>query len=277
MLNHTEKDCTRKFENFRWSFSSVNTYRNCPFCFFLSYLQYPPLTRAENAFAQWGSFMHSLYERFYKGQIDFFDACDEYEQKYKEKITVPFPANAYVDLGKRYYQSGLDALERFSDLPDNLEILEIEGKISITIKDIPFIGFADLILRDKEKDEIIVIDHKSKSKFASATEQKKYARQLYLYSLYVKEKYGKYPSQLVFNMFRVGKIVKIPFNQKDLDEAVQWFVDTVSDIYMDLDFFDKIYLEYQNTGKDIAKFNQQDFFCNTLCSVREYCERSKSE
>ena len=93
--------------------------------------------------------------------------------------------------------------------------------------------------------------------------------------MYVKDKYGKYPSKLVFNMFRVGQMVEIDFKESDLQEAVDWFANTVSQIYMDSEWKDKILSEYENKQTDIAKFDRKDFFCNQLCGVRQYCPRSQ--
>ena len=58
-----------------------------------------------------------------------------------------------------------------------------------------------------------MLDHKSKGKFKSKKEQAEYARQLYVYAKYVKEKYGKFPKVLIFNMFNAGELIKIPFNK----------------------------------------------------------------
>ena len=276
MISPTGNESYEEFLNaFRFSFSSVNSYNNCPRCFWLSYLQDPKLEQSENAFAQWGSFMHSIYERFYGGKLDFFDICAEYEDQYHQKVTIQFPPNAWVDLNKKYYEAGLDAIELIDDLPSHISVLDIECKIRLKICDISFVGYADLILQNTETEDIIIVDHKSKSKFKSKAEQKEYARQLYLYSLYVKDKYGKYPSKLVFNMFRVGQMVEIDFKESDLQEAVDWFANTVSQIYMDSEWKDKILSEYENKQTDIAKFDRKDFFCNQLCGVRQYCPRSQ--
>lgn len=267
--NH--EDFLRKF---RFSFSSVNSFNNCPRCFWLTYLQEPKLTRAENAFAQWGTFMHSLYERFYRGTIDFFDVCEEYDDKYHTQITLAFPKNRWTDLNKKYYEAGLNALESFVDLPEDMELVGTEIKVQLKIDGISFVGFIDMVLRNKNTQEIIIVDHKSKSKFTSKREQKEYARQLYLYSLAVKEQYGRYPSKLVFNMFRAGSIVEIDFNESDLQEAVDWFTDLVGFIFMETSWKDKIEIEYNKKHLDLGDFKKQDFFCNELCSMREYCPRS---
>lgn len=260
---------------FNFSFSSVNSFHNCKRCFWLTYLQKPKLDREENAFAQWGTFMHSLYERFYRGQLDFFDVCEEYDSKYNNQITLAFPKNRWVDLGKKYYESGLKALESFVDLPENIELVGTEIKVQLKIDGIAFVGFIDMVLRNKDTQNLIVVDHKSKSKFTSKQEQKEYARQLYLYSLAVKEKFGTYPSKLVFNMFRAGQIVEIDFSESDLQEAIDWFTETVGQIFLETSWQDKIATEYKNKDLKLAAFKKQDFFCNELCSMRKYCQRSK--
>ena len=65
-----------------------------------------------------------------------------------------------------------------------------------------------MILQDKSG-EFVVWDWKSKAGFKNETEQKAYARQLYGYSLYVKEKYGHYPKKLCFGMFRQKEQIEI--------------------------------------------------------------------
>lgn len=261
----------------KFSFSSVNSYNNCPRCFWLSYLQEPKLEKENNAFAQWGSFIHSLYERFYKGEIDFFDCCEEYQSHYKDNVTYKFPPNKWVDLGEKYHRVGEDVLERFDELPKDIEVVEIECRIDLTINNIKFCGYADLILRNKKTGDIIIVDHKSKSKFATAQEQKEYARQLYLYSLFVKEKYGKYPAELVFNMFRADEIVRIKFDEKELKESVDWFTSTVAKIYSDTQFLDKVKLKFAQKDLKLTSFKKDDFFCNYLCGVRKYCNRADAK
>lgn len=219
--------------------------------------------------------MHGIFERFYKGSLDFFDACIEYEDQYANNVTIKFPYNAYVNLNKTYYQAGLDALEKIDKLIDGFEVLDVECKIQTKVRDTNFVGYADLILRDKHTQKIAVVDHKSKSRFSSKAERKKYTRQLYLYSLYVKEKYGEFPSQLIFNMFRTGELEKIPFDERDLNETIEWFLDSVANIYMELDFEDTIKERFESIGKPLSAFAQNDFFCNELCGVRNYCPRSK--
>ena len=72
------------------------------------------------------------------------------------------------------------------------------------------------------------------------------------------------------------EIFGVDFNEEELQEAIDWFTSSVANIYMDLEFLDKIQREYDQNGKDLLKFDRRDFFCNELCGVRTYCPRSQS-
>ena len=255
-------------DKMRWSFSSVNSFNNCKRCFYLTYIN--KKSRLQNAFAEWGSFGHSLLERYYKGELEFFELSQEYLDGYEENVREKFPPNAYCDLGERYFEAGLTYFNHFEGLPEQYVVLDVEAKITTKVGDYPFVGFADLIIKDTNDDGIIIIDHKSKSKFKNEAEQNAFLRQLYLYALYVKEKYGVYPKELRFNMFRANQEVAVPFNEEDFVAAQQWFIDTVDAIYHEQKFLDKII----ESEKGLKGFKKNDFFCNELCGVRESCPRS---
>ena len=258
-----------------WSFSSVNSYENCPKCFYLSYLQDPPLEKDQNAFAQWGSHGHSLFERYVDGEIELYEMGEIYEKEYDEKVTLKFPPNKYVDLGESYHDKGKEYFENWEGFPDNWELVESEREIHLDIGGNTFIGFIDLIVKDKNTGRYIVVDHKSKSKFKNDEERDEYARQLYLYALYIKAEYGEFPSHLIFNMFRANDVVTIEFDEKNLGKAVEWFVTTIEKIKKDDKFLDKIAIEYKKKGKPLKEYKKDDFFCSNLCSVRSWCNRSR--
>ena len=258
-----------------WSFSSVNSYENCPKCFYLSYLQDPPLEKDQNAFAQWGTLGHSLFERYVNGELELYELGNTYENEYDEAVTLRFPPNKYVDLGESYHDKGKDYFENWEGFPDNWELIESEREIHLDIEGNTFIGFIDLIVRDKNTGRYIVVDHKSKSKFKDEKEKEEYARQLYLYALYIKAEYGEFPSHLIFNMFRANDVVTIDFDEGSLEKAAEWFKTTIEKIKKDDKFLDKITVLFRQKKKPLKEFKKDDFFCNNLCSVRSYCNRSK--
>ena len=255
-----------------WSFSSVNSFETCPKNFYLRRIEH--VSTKNNAFAEWGSYMHSLLEAYFKGEADFFDLSFMYMDGYSDSVVEKFPPNKYVDLGESYYDAGMEYLNNFEGLDDKYEVIAVEEKCLMEIGKYKFIGFIDLVLRDKTDGRLMIWDHKSKSKFSSKRELSEYLRQLYLYATYVKQKYGEYPKTLSFNMFRAGDIVEVEFNQADCDTAVKWFTDTIDKIYETSVFNDKIAVAYYDKMKDINDFKCDDFFCNNLCDTREHCERS---
>jgi len=211
----------------------------------------------QNAFAESGTFGHLLLEKFAKGELYAWDLIDEFIDGYDENVTMRFPYNKYVDLGEKNYNCGLNYFEKFEGFDDIGTIVGAEIEVDTYLEDgdikYPYIGFIDLLLKDNG--EYIVLDHKSKSKFKNKKEQAEYSRQLYTYCKYVKEKYGKFPKELIFNMFNADDLVRIEFNIDDYNEAIKWCIDSINEI------------------KNEVEFNKyiDEFFCKNLCNHREIC------
>lgn len=242
-------------DGIRWSYSSVNSYQQCPRQFKLSYID--ALPRVDNAFSDWGSFMHYLLEQYFKGKLEFFELSQIYVNEYSKHIKCTFPPNKYVNLNESYYNKGKEYLDNFDGDFDDCEVLAVEQKVKLDIGGRPFVGVIDLVARGPDG-KYRVIDHKSKKSFASKREEAEYLRQLYLYSIWIKQNYGEYPSQLIFNMFRGGKKVIHDFVEDELSAAIEWFTSTIDSIYSDTEF----------------KASPNEFFCNFLCGVRHYCPYS---
>jgi RecB family exonuclease len=193
-------------------------------------------------------------EQYAKGEAELWDLPQMYEWQFDTAVPEKFPHNKYVDLRDSYYSQGLNFLKSFEGYED-LNILGVEEEFTINIDDWQFNGFIDLVFKDKDG-RLIIRDYKSKASFKNDNEKHKYARQLYLYSLYAKEKYGRYPDELQFLMFRKQREpVRIPFNIEDLEEAVQWAKDTVAIIRNAFDY----------------PAQCDDFYGENLCNHREYC------
>lgn len=255
-----------------WSFSRANSYATCPWGWKLQYLDHVP--QEDSAFGEWGSLCHSVFEDYAKGKLAVYELGQAYDERYLDYVQHDFPPSRGTPLGESYYQRGKEIFDSFEGFPPFWEILGVELKVEWEIHGYRFIGFIDLLARDKETGELLVIDHKSKGQFKSEEEQRHYAHQLYLYAGWVHEHYGAYPSYLIFNMFRAGHMVTIPFNNADMAEAVKWFTDTVQRIYADVDFWDKITLQYDEQGKSLSEYKYNDFFCKYLCGSRYRCSQS---
>jgi len=166
-----------------------------------------------------------------------------------------FPDSKHCpNMREMYYNQGLEYLSNFPGYADR-KILEVEAQFEHDIDNWTFNGIIDLVFEDKDG-RLVIQDYKSKSAFKSKREQAEYARQLYLYSLHTKDKYGRYPDILRFLMFRKNTIVDIPFDIKQFNEAVTWAKDTVREIRSCWDFSPSCQL----------------FFSRNLCNHREYCD-----
>jgi CRISPR/Cas system-associated exonuclease Cas4 (RecB family) len=244
-----------KLDNLVWSFSKVNNYNRCPHGFKLTYIDKVP--QIDNAFAEYGSFAHSLLEKYFKGEVEFFELSQMYENEYNINVLHEFPSCEFCDLTEKYYNDGLKYFNSFDGLEDNYKTIGVEQEIRLDIDGEPFIGYIDLILQDIIDGRYIIIDHKSKSKFKSKKEKEHFLLQLYLYSLYVKEQYGEYPKELKFNMFRTQKWETELFSEEKLKKSISWFTFNIDMIYSD----------------NVFPKNKDDFFCNNLCGVREICKK----
>ena len=227
MNQEIKKKYQEKVDNMRWSFSRINSFQSgCKFCWFQNYII---KERGEgNAFSEYGSLMHDILERYFKGDLLPFELESEFTDGFIEKVG-DFPPNKFVDLRENYFNQGIKYLKEFDGYPD-YEILEIEPEILINVGGYDFIGYIDLLVKNKNNGKIIVIDHKSKAKFKSKEELREYAHQLYLYAIWVYEKYGEYPSLLKFNMFRKQTEKTIIFKESELEKSKKWMLDSIAEL-----------------------------------------------
>ena len=244
-----------------WSFSRLNSFDDgCLYGWKKIYIDCAP--RQGGAFGEYGSWIHSILQGYFNGEYTEWDLPQVYQDGYKEHVTHTFPKNAYVDLDEKYYQQGLDYLTNFSFDREKYEILGVEKEVRFEIAGQPFVGYIDLLLRDKTNGNIVIVDHKSSSfgytkQGVSKKDQKhfkEFQRQLYLYCIPIIKEYGKVDT-LEWNMFRDGRFITIPFNKDDFDETMQWANDVVQRI--------------KNNTNYLPKFDY--YYCANLCDVRTEC------
>lgn len=243
-----------------YSFSRVNAYCTCPMMYKLTYID--KLPKLDNAFSQWGTLCHSLFERYCNGELELYELTDTYKSEYKQAVTQDFPESDFTDMNEYYYRKGIEVFDHYAGVEKGLDVVATEQKVLTEIAGKKFVGYIDLILRDKSDGKLIIQDYKSKSKFKSAKERNHYALQPFLYSHYIKEQYDEYPKLLRFDMFRVGDVVDIAFTEKGLQNADKWFADTIETIEKDAEF-------------PAALDSEKDFFCKSICSMRAWCTAGK--
>ena len=238
--------------NFKFSFSSLTAFTQCSMGFKLHYID--RVSQEGNSFSDYGSFCHKLLEGWAKGEIPSIALAEEYEEGYDDAVTHSFPPFP-KGMPQKYYDAGLAYFESFDGFGDEWDILSAEEKFEINIGGYPFVGVADLILKNKNDGRIWVVDHKSKPNTSMSKELPIYLRQLYTYAAHVKEKYGVFPDKLSFNMFKEGTWIHEDFNMQTYEDTMKWIVETIESILLE----------------DEWKVSPNSYFCRFVCGVFSEC------
>ncbi|WP_249311916.1 RecB family exonuclease [Congzhengia minquanensis] len=242
-----------------WSFSRLSSYHQCPYGWRLKYVDC--VEGDENFFAQYGSLMHEILEKYEKEELSIFEISQYYENRFNDVVTCDAPPNPYIDIKQSYYDKGLDYLDNIDLDLENYEVLGVEKEVTFKIFDYEMVGYIDLLLKDKIKGDIIVLDHKSgsvnfkKNGEISSSEKEHilgFKRQLYLYSIGVIEEYGVKPKYLKWNLFKDRNWLTFEFKDEEFKEAKKWAEDTIKSIEQETSWFP----------------NPQKYFCNNLCDMR---------
>lgn len=221
---------------------------------YLTYIK--NVNKRENFFSQYGTFAHSIFENYNNGKLELFDIPEYIQYNYDNAITIPAPPNQYVDLGERYFNRLYNYFLNFNGYSDKTigTEKEIEFTLNILGKDRKFTGYIDRLSIDK-KGNITVTDYKSRGKFKTEDEINNYLHQPYLYSIAVNNEYGKYPKNIVFDLFKENTVVSRKFYKNKLKSSIKWSESIIKSIYDESEF----------------SANYSSFFCNYICSCAESC------
>lgn len=245
-------------DNMKWSFSRLNSFNNCPHEWYETYIM---CNKGEdNFFGEFGSCCHKVLEQYAKNETSIFEISDKYMEQFSKTVLHEAPPNKYVDIAESYYNKGLDYFDNLDLDLGAYEILGIEKEVHFQIGGKDFVGYIDLLLKEKETGKIIILDHKSasikllKNGSVSKSDQKhfrEFIRQLCLYSIPVIKEYGKV-DELWWNLLKDQKWIKIDFNQEDFEESIKWAEETIKMIEKETEF----------------PCNPDFYYCYYLCSHR---------
>ena len=176
--------------------------------------------------------MHELLAGFYNGELTREDMLQTFLLEFNNRVKGERPRSSTV---QQYICKGANYLRSFK--PIDAKILGVEQEVRYKIKDIPFIGYIDIIAEDDNG--IFIVDHKSKELTGRSNRKKptladmefeEMLIQLYLYAEAIYQNYGKYPYKLCFNCFRSGAMIEEPYDQDKCDAAVRWALDNIERI-----------------------------------------------
>lgn len=241
-----------------WSYSRLTSYEFCQYGWLLHYI-FGVNGERPLFFSTYGNFVHDILADVLSERVSRKDALLNYLTGFGAVVPKSAPSTKVFS---NYFNDGVRYISNLSGLPDS-NIAGVEEEFEIKIEGVPFTGRIDLIVKDKNGVELW--DHKShvlrpasgkKKQTKSDVKLNEYLRQLYLYGEYVKERYGEFPASLVFNCFRVGSIIKNPFDEGRVQGTKEWFANTIESISNTEDWRPSI-----------------DYFkCKYLCDVHDECE-----
>ena len=262
-------DYKTEIDDMRWSYSRLSSFEHCKYEFYLNYIIHDnDLYLSEsNFYAECGSFVHEILAKVLTGEIKAEDALQYYLDNFDDNVCY----RTSPKIVKKKFEACADYFAMIDDdMLKDYEILGVEMENTFKIEGYNFVGFIDLLLRNKSTKEIVLVDHKSAAYPAGKrggilkNQQRSfesYKRQMYLYCYAVKQLLGEFPTTICWNHFAdEGKLMKIPFNQKEYEETVQWFIDTIHKIENEKEF----------------EPNRDYFYCHNLCNFRNSCEYAKT-
>lgn len=250
-----------------WSFSRLKTYDQCPQQWYLHYLMEEP--EEEQFYASFGSFCHELIARYYLGELTVEELLPEFLQGFCHRVEGERPS---PEIESRYLDQGAFYFEHFEPFPLRTQL--VEEPVSLNIGGLNFTGVIDYLGRrdrdDGEGPDFIIVDHKSADlkprstrRTPTQSDQKldETLRQLYLYSEWVFQVYGRYPAELWLNCFRTGKLIKQQFDIQKLQEAKDWAAGQVEKIMKD----------------DLFLPNDDFYYCRWVCGQHGNCDLYEEE
>lgn len=245
------------FSDSVWSYTRLKTFRECPYAFYQKYIC--GVKEDPRFYTTYGSFVHSLLERYYNGKLTKPQLVTEYYKDFDTEVKGFRPPPATLE---KFITQGAEYLQGFESF--KWECVAVEKKLKFTFHGIPFVGIVDYLGKD-EDGSLVLVDHKSKvlkpksgknPPLKRDIEVDEMFRQLYLYSLAVEEEYGAFPSKLVINSFRVQNVIEEPFNEEAYKNALKWVEETI-DMIRDTQFFKAV---------------DNAFYCPNICGLTDYCE-----
>lgn len=248
-----------------WSFSRLHAWEQCPYAFYLKYIE--GREGESNYYASNGKCMHEIFEALLTNKI----AIDECTQFYADRYELICEKTKQSIMDSTYGKC-MDYLCTIEGIDlDKYEVIGVELKLDFMIGKYKFVGFADLVVKNKENGEIILVDHKQASHFMKkdGTPLKNqldnflaYRHQMYIYCKGLKDCFGINVDKIIWHHFKDdGELTIIPFVKEEYEETMQWTINTIEKIKKDKKFLNK----------------SSYVMCSSLCDFRNDCEYNEEE
>ena len=251
-------DYTEKINNIIFSYSNLSTFESCKLLWKMIYLE--GIERTSSWWAEYGLVCHETIEKYFKGEIASYEMLQYYQDNY-ERIVVSEEPKIGRNLGEIYYQQGIEFFSNFDFPRDKYELINIEDKVETEINKIKFVIKPDAVLKDKEANKIIILDHKTSNPYDTKGNVKKdkilpYARQLQLYASLLWAEKQIQVDQMWLWFVRFNKIEKFLVDPEKAFNNLNRFLNIVEQI---------------KNEKDFNPNTSNKFFCLNFCSYSVSC------
>lgn len=253
-----------------WSWSRINSFylaEQGEGCFLNWQKQYIEGDRGcGNFFSSFGLIVHETVEKIHKQELFPWDVEEEIRNRWNNlEYRAPFKK-----MSDSYYNSLFNFfdIDEYEKLFANYNIKESEEEFRFEIDGFKFVGFADIIGEHKKYGNVIGDMKSSKPYVESKLDDN--IKQLYLYSVPYKEKYGHYPDHLIYIFFREKEKMEYAykFDLDKLEETKKFVIDAIHRIE-----------DFVNSGQEFKplclenqKEKEKGFYPNQLCNHRFTCD-----
>jgi hypothetical protein len=245
------------FSQMIYSFSSVTSHGTCPLSFKYGYIDGEK--GVGNFFADYGLFIHDIFQKYFKYELSEFDLSSYYSDNFDKEVTEtppPFPAGM---LGK-YKESGQVLFDNFEFDREDYELIVVEEKVTTSLNGIPVVVKPDIVLRNKKTGQVILLDFKTSNPYVKDRIDKKklagYLRQMYLYAYVWNSCKEEKITDIYLWFVRIGKIEKFTYTAGDEKETLEWFNAQIKEILSD---------------EEWKAIPDNTYFCGQICGFRKIC------
>jgi RecB family exonuclease len=205
----------------------------------------------DNWFSRFGTLAHDIFEKVDREEIPADYACAEWSSRYKAEVLLGAEVHD-VEWQNKWCEEATRFFLTFKGW--RTEVVWIEEHVEIDRGAFKFQGYVDR-LSILPSGDYSMQDYKTSKVYTGETLREK-ARQMYLYSAAVKERFGVFPKNLIFMHFRQNAPVIIPFKEADYFEAWDWAAKTVAEI---------------EAYEGDYPLTDNGYFCKAICNYRNSC------
>ena len=261
-----------------YSHSRISTFEQCKLKFKFQYIDKITPEIGQSIEAHLGSVVHTtlewLYHQVTKKELPTIEeTIFYYAEKWQEEFTEDIVIVKKQFTEKYYFNKGVGFLVNYytKHSPFDEKTIAIEHKIELDLtEEIKLIGFIDRLVHNLDNDEIEIHDYKTGNSLPTE-KQIRENRQLALYSLAIKETFGKDKNiSLIWHFLAHDMKICIRKTNKELENLKQDIINLIKQIEETKDFSPNKsvlcnWCQYKNlcpkfTGKPYQKQKKLDIY-----------------